>query len=290
MSSKLWEVIIIILISIPITPHQKVFAENKIVINEFMAHPGTGNNEWVEIYNPDGADISNYWIDDDTDFGSDSGSSSKKSLSSINKDNQKYQYIELSSVLNNTGDLVVLFDAGGNIVDQYEYTDDPGQDVVIGRSPDGTGQFQKLSSSTRGQPNSTAAPAPTPTSQPTPTPTRSPTPSKTPTPGRSSSTANPTTITSLTAVKPTVKSGISSSETNPTEDTASLSGIPTSILGLSSKSADKNPKNLKNKNKKVLINSVSQNNPIPIIIGALFLVGSSIYIAFRIRKSKNSTD
>ncbi|MDO8503384.1 MAG: hypothetical protein Q7S60_01710 [bacterium] len=46
-------------------------------INEFLAHPTTGD-EWVEFYNPDNVDLSDYWLDDDLNFASDSGSSAKK--------------------------------------------------------------------------------------------------------------------------------------------------------------------------------------------------------------------
>ncbi|OGE33506.1 hypothetical protein A3D83_00870 [Candidatus Daviesbacteria bacterium RIFCSPHIGHO2_02_FULL_41_10] len=151
-----------------------VFASS-VFINEFFPHPSSGNKEWVEFYNKDGVDLSSYWIDDDLSFSDDTGSSAKKSLSSINKDNLLFPYFELSSFLNDPGDYVVLFSNDGNIVDQYQYTSDPGIDKSIGRIPDGD-NWIILSSSSKGSSNGDILPP-----SPTPTPTPSPTPSPTPT-------------------------------------------------------------------------------------------------------------
>lgn len=129
-------------------------------INEFMAHPSSGNTEWVEFYNPDSLDLTSYFIDDDTSFASDSGSSSKKSLATTTTG--IYPSIDLSSMLNNSGDFVVLFDSSGNIIDQYQYTSDPGTDTTIGRSPDG-GSWIILSSASKGSANGGASsPSPSP--------------------------------------------------------------------------------------------------------------------------------
>ena len=141
-----------------------VFAS--VVINEFMAHPSSGNSEWVEFYNPDSLDLTSYFIDDDTSFSSDSGSSTKKSLSATTS-SSTYPTIDLSSILNNSGDFVVLFDNSGNIIDQYQYTSDPGTDIAFGRSPDG-GNFTTLSSSSKGLTNSGGtSPSPSPSPSPT---------------------------------------------------------------------------------------------------------------------------
>ncbi len=173
-----------------------------MVINEFV--PDT-SPEWVEFYNAsDSAEfIKSYWLDDDVDFTNDGGSSAKKILSDLSISNPSYPYIETNSFLNNSGDYVVLFDQLGNIVDQYQYTVNPGDDISIGRSPDKSGGFTILTSSTKGLPNSESQPTPTPTPEPeeeseeestsatpiptsTPipisTPTKKPTPTKTPTP------------------------------------------------------------------------------------------------------------
>src|SRR3989344_9121617 len=108
-----------------------------VVINEFLPSPSSGNSEWVEFFNNDipNDTLKTYWVDDDIDFGAETGSA-KLQLSGLNTDNPSYPYIELATFLNNTGDFVVLFDASGNVVDQYQYTSNPGTDVSIGRDPD----------------------------------------------------------------------------------------------------------------------------------------------------------
>ncbi len=65
----------------------KIYADGQPIINEFLAHPGTGNKEWVELYVPSGMDVTAYWIDDDSDFTNDSGSSSKKQITSVTQGN-----------------------------------------------------------------------------------------------------------------------------------------------------------------------------------------------------------
>lgn len=143
-------------------------AENP-TINEFFAHPSTGNKEWVEFYNPDKIDLAAYYLDDDLDFANDSGSSGKKSLSAISYSDTAYQTFDFESFLNNSGDFVVLFDSNGTIIDQYQYADDPGENVSVGRSPDGTGAYNILSSATKGLANSNPQPSPSP-SVPQPSP------------------------------------------------------------------------------------------------------------------------
>lgn len=253
-----------------IITNKTVYAENKIVINEFIAHSSSGNKEWVEFYNPDGINLTSYWVDDDTDFANDSGSSTKKSLSTLVKDNPQYQYVELSSVLNNDGDHVVLFDNNGNVLDQYEYTADPGEDTAIGRTPDGIGQIQTLAEGTKGNGNSGPAPTPTPTPSPTPVPTKEPTPTKTPT---------------LTPTKtPTPSPTLSKSPSKIPAKSASLSAVPSSILGAGTKSADK--KSLENK--KTLVASATQNNLylFAIIGGSLLLFSCAIIVYFKISKNQ----
>lgn len=161
---------------------RKVIAAD-IVINEFVPAPSAVNQEWVELYNAsDSADyLKSYYLDDDTSFDSDAGSSAKKVLTNLNTSNPHFPFFAFTSaILNNDGDSVVLFDPSGTVVDQLAYYDNPGGDVAIGRYPDQTGQFATLPSSTQGQAN--AAPVPTPTSTPTPAPTNTPTPTPEPTP------------------------------------------------------------------------------------------------------------
>lgn len=187
----------------------KTFASRSPTINEFLAHPSSGNKEWVEFYNPESIDFSDYFLDDDLDFNDDTGNSSKKSLTMINNSNPLYPYFELNSFFNNSGDYVVLFSPDGKIIDQYQYTEDPGADISIGRFPDGNGEFALLSLETKGNPNSSP---PTPTSLPKPTsaPTNTIAPTKTITSKNSSKipTAVPTEFNSLPTVISTVNPSI----------------------------------------------------------------------------------
>ena len=138
------------------------YADSDIKINEISPHPSSGNKEWAEFYNPENVDLSSYVLDDDTNFGDDTGSTAKKSLSAYDNSTYPYPTFEFGSFLNNGGDYVVLFSQDGAIIDQYQYSEDPGSDVSIGRSPDGFGDFTILSSQTKGFQNSNPQPSPSP--------------------------------------------------------------------------------------------------------------------------------
>ncbi len=116
-----------------------VFAQ--VVINEFLPAPSSGNPEWVEFFNPASAsaDLSDYFFDDDKDFGSDSGSSPKVALSGV-LPSQLTCYWELTSFLNNNGDTPTLFISDGTIADFFGYTSSQ-TDKSYGRVPDG-GEWQ----------------------------------------------------------------------------------------------------------------------------------------------------
>src|SRR3712207_6768876 len=95
----------------------KLYAQTAISINEFSPHPGSGGKEWVEFYNNGDVDMTGYWIDDDTNFSDDAGGSTKKSLAGVSEVADSLYVFELSSsMFNNSGDFVVLFDASGTIV------------------------------------------------------------------------------------------------------------------------------------------------------------------------------
>lgn len=167
-----------------VTP-ASVFAQ--VYINEFLPDSTT---EWIELYNASSsADyLKDYYIDDDLDFSSDSGSSAKKILTNLNTSNPNFPYFETTSFLNNSGDYVVLFDSTGVIIDQYQYNSNPGQNMTIGRYPNGTGSFYFLSYSTKADSNPTPptpSPTPTPTQTPSASPTNTPSPTPKPTPTKS---------------------------------------------------------------------------------------------------------
>lgn len=145
----------------------------EVVINEFVPD---SSQEWIELYNASGSAeyLKFYYVDDDTDFLSDSGSSSKRLLTNLNVGNPTFPTVDTSSFLNNSGDWVVLFDQEGILVDKYQFTDNPGKDFSIGRYPDLTGNFSILIYSTKADVNSTP-----PTPSPSPIPSLAPTPSET---------------------------------------------------------------------------------------------------------------
>ena len=60
------------------------FAEGSVTINEFLANPNSGNKEWVEFYNPDNVDLSEYFVDDDNSFDENPEYGSSKKLRSFN--------------------------------------------------------------------------------------------------------------------------------------------------------------------------------------------------------------
>jgi len=202
--------LLIIFLALSLFSSKAIFAQ--VVINEFLVNP---NPEWVEFYNAsDSAEfLKTYWLDDDENFNDDIGSSGKKLLADLSIDNPIYPYFELNSFLNNAGDYVVLFDSEGNEVDFYQYDANPGDGLSIGRSPDGSGDFIILETSTKGFANSLPLPTPTstPTVTPTPTntpaPTNTPKPTATPKPPIATSTPTPTltpTPTSKLSLTPTV--------------------------------------------------------------------------------------
>ena len=171
-----------------------VYADANLVINEFLANQSSDQDEWVEFYNPDYLDLTGYWIDDDIDFVSDSGNSSKKQLtaSNLNVSNPTLPYATLSSSMFNdtcgsSCDYVALFSPDGSIVDQFQYTSEmiKQEGKTIGRSPDGSDAFTVLSSQTKGSQNSIPQPSPTPTPPSTPAQSASSTSSKSKSPSPS---------------------------------------------------------------------------------------------------------
>lgn len=263
-------------------------ADDHPVINEFLPHPSTGDKEWVELYVPDGEDATNYWIDDDSDFDDDTGSSSKKQITSViqGSDSQHVVFELSSSMFNNGGDTIALFSPDGAIVDQYTYTDDPGTDVSIGRTPDGSGEFQVLSFATRGSPNSkskppaTATPAPTDKPTTTPKPTRSTSSEQAVTPKPVKTAVAPTTVTykdqqilSDSTVVSTAKKSIDI----PTQ-VGTDGARPTAILSVNTKAPER--KVFPPAKQQVLIKGVTNEVPrmIAFIIGGLLLAGCGILL------------
>lgn len=192
----------------------------QVLINEFVPD---STQEWIELYNASGsADyLKVYYVDDDPDFLSDSGSSSKKLLTNLNVNNPMFPTIDTSSFLNNSGDWVVLFNQNGELIDQYQFTTNPGKDISIGRYPDLTGNFSILVYSTKADVNSAPqTPSPTPTLSPTEISISTPTPTKTPT---------PTPIPTKTPLPTPVKTPL---RTNSSTPIATVSAGISEVLGI----------------------------------------------------------
>lgn len=130
-------------------------------INEVVVHPGAGN-DWIELYNPDGVDIdlSGWRIHD-------SGSSPLKTVTGV-LPAVGFLVVEVTNRLNNTGDVVMLVDAGSTVIDSYTYTKDPGIDVSVGRFPDGVGEIKPLHLPSKHGPNASVRDEPVPAVSSTP--------------------------------------------------------------------------------------------------------------------------
>ena len=264
------------------------FAEGSVTINEFLANPANGQNEWVEIYNPTAADVNlTGWILNDK-------SDSKKKLDSLGSilsgGFAVYEYTG-DGWLNNTAsssksESINLLDDKGNSVDIYLYTVNQKENVTTGRYPDGSGDWVVLEKATKGEPNSGPLPTPTPTPLPSPTsiPTSKPTSTKSPTKTASTPTktaSSPTPTQKILSSSPSQGQALSKA-------TSTKVNIPTSVLGQSTKSAAATPSaGATSSNKEVKTLGSNQNNIFKILIGAggLFIIACAILL-FRHFKNK----
>lgn len=98
-----------------------------LVINEFVSDPADGEEEWVELYNISGkAIVLDSWTIEE-------GSGAKTSLSGeigISGESKFFIIEKPKGNLNNTGDIIILRDTNGNLIDQVSYGnwDDGNQD------------------------------------------------------------------------------------------------------------------------------------------------------------------
>ncbi len=89
-----------------------------LVINELVSDPADNDVEWIEIYNKTShnIDLSGWWIED--------GSKTKTILSEELgvSGSDRYKVIEKpNGNLNNSGDIIILYDSTGKIIDQVVY-------------------------------------------------------------------------------------------------------------------------------------------------------------------------
>jgi hypothetical protein len=94
-----------------------VYRYGDVLINEFSSNPGAGENEWVELYNPSGGEISlDGWTIAD-------GSAAETILSGgFSEDNYYFFVLEKpKGALNNDGDEIILYSDKRNLIDRVVY-------------------------------------------------------------------------------------------------------------------------------------------------------------------------
>ncbi len=149
-----------------------------LIINEILPAPKTQSYEWVEIVN-----ISNQTIhSSEIEVKDKKGTLLKLNFQTLAPG--EYAIATSNSILNNSGDKVVItLKNSSEVIDEYEYGK-TNYDLSWGRCPDKTGNFVLLSTPTQKEKNT--CPNPTLTLTPNPSqkvsPTLSPTLSFTPTP------------------------------------------------------------------------------------------------------------
>jgi len=97
----------------PSSPVEQKINFGDVLINELVSDPADNEVEWIELYNKTSREI------DLTGWRIEDGSKAKTNLSG---GFDKYKVIEKpSGSLNNAGDLVILYDESGKIIDQIAY-------------------------------------------------------------------------------------------------------------------------------------------------------------------------
>lgn len=109
---------------------QKIFAQ--VMINEFLPTPSEGG-DWVELYNPTAQEIDlKGWILDDQDTKTNMLTIEEATISAYG-----FWLFSVGNRLNKNGDTVFLFDDQGRLIDEHQYSFDPGENISFGRNPDG---------------------------------------------------------------------------------------------------------------------------------------------------------
>lgn len=90
----------------------------EVYINEFVADPVTGSNEWIELYSPSSVSMSI------TDWSIEDGAGTKTRLTGSIGGNSHFFVIEKpAGALNNAGDTIILRNKNTEIIDQVTYGD-----------------------------------------------------------------------------------------------------------------------------------------------------------------------
>lgn len=137
------------------------FPAKSLRISEIVAIPSPDENEWVEIFNPgtNAIDLSNWYLIE--------GSGRKTGLSgTINPG--EYRVFDKSS-LNNSGDVVSLFDPAQNLIDEVRYGDWENSVVSAGTATNSIilyeGEYKETTLVTKGLVNILISPLPDPVPQ-----------------------------------------------------------------------------------------------------------------------------
>lgn len=160
------------------------YASEAPKLNEVLANPASGQNEWVEIYAPGVANLNGYYLQDKNDY---NNNTTNKILDSAQHCGDYFIYEHSEGWLNNTGqESIYLYDQNNTLIDSHLDWTAPAEGKTIGRIPDGTGDWKETKEPTKCSQNiedvSTPAPTSTPTPSQTPSPTSTATATDTPTP------------------------------------------------------------------------------------------------------------
>jgi len=132
-----------------------------LTINEIYPAPGTGDYEWVELYNNDdtSVDLTQYILID--------LANNRIKINEATLSPSSYLIASCSSVLNNNGDTVFLKKVNGEIIEIATYSGIFTSDKSYAKCPDGNGSWLTTNIITKNFSNQTACLSPTPTPEPT---------------------------------------------------------------------------------------------------------------------------
>ncbi|QQS60307.1 lamin tail domain-containing protein [Candidatus Falkowbacteria bacterium] len=100
------------------TCQTEISTTGEVYINEFIADPVSGSNEWIELYTPSSTAINI------TDWSIEDGGGSKTRLTGNIGGSNRFLIIEKpTGSLNNAGDTIILRNKSGTIIDQISYGD-----------------------------------------------------------------------------------------------------------------------------------------------------------------------
>jgi hypothetical protein len=151
---------------------QTSVVQAQVIINELYPNPNTDESEWAELRNAGGSpvDLTGWQLWDELSSASlvhTLGSSTQLAAGEL-------LVITLKSVLNNTGDGLVLKNTAGEVVDTFSYPSSTKGLSWARDSADPSVIFETLPSAGAINPAPTPSPTPAPTPTPTPTPPKDP--------------------------------------------------------------------------------------------------------------------